>query len=147
MTSAAAGGALTDAVPPSSGVVAGGGWADGDTGDGGRGELARVVDWVLVCERDGVVAGCVEGRIEGDDVGGVTLGAGWVSCGAGSIGCAAAGGVGFSTRDGVGSMDAALQSRNSPADNAVVTHAHLTTTEYCRLFPVIDAVVANSAMN
>ena len=58
MTSAAAGGALTDAVPPSSGVVVGGGWADDDTGEGGGGELACVVDWVLVCELDGVVARC-----------------------------------------------------------------------------------------
>ena len=139
MTSAAAGGALTDAVPRSSGVVVGGGWADGDTSDGGRGELACVVGWVLVRELDGVVAGGDEGRIEGDDVGGVTLRAGSVSGGAGSTGCAAAGGgVGCAARGGVGSMDAALQSRNSPADNAVVTHAHLTTTEYCRLFPVID---------
>ena len=137
VTSAAAGCALTDAVPPSSGVVVGGGWADG-TGVGGCGELACVVDWVLVCELDGVVAGRDEGRIEGDDIGGVMLGAGSVSGRAGSIGCAAAGGVGCSTRDGTGSMDAALQSRNNAADNAVVTHAHLTTTEYCRLSPVID---------
>src|SRR5687767_12514076 len=99
MTSAAAGCALTDAVPPSSGVVVGCGWADDDTGEGGGGESACVADWLLVRELDGVVAGCDEGRIEGDDVGGVTLRAGWVGCGAGSIGCAAAGGVSGSTRD------------------------------------------------
>ena len=55
MTSAAAGGALTDAVPPTSGVVVGCGGAGDDTGEGGGGELACVVDWVLVCELDGVV--------------------------------------------------------------------------------------------
>ena len=150
MTSPAAGGALTDAVPPTSGVVVGCGGPGDDTGEGGGGggELACVGDWVLICELDGVVAGGRdEGRIEGAGVGGVTLPAGWVSGGAASIGCAAAGGVGCATPDGGGAKDAALQSRNSPAERAVVTHAHLTTTEYCRLFPVIDAVVANSAMN
>src|SRR5688572_15098991 len=101
--SAAGGCALTDAVPPSSGVVVGCGCADDDTAEDDGGELGCVGDWALVCELDGVVAGGDEGRIEG----------GWVGSGAGAITCVAAGsdGVGCSTRDGAGSRDAALQSR------------------------------------